>query len=281
MSNSAFTPQAFQDFRDASVSQSGLVNTVAQSFAGNKTWQGIQTFGPTSGATAHLAYGGIKIWESASAKGGAIHGVAVNGTYNGTHILSNIDGTSFSNSQSNNAVPSWALDLGGTETPVYGSQDTLSIARRAAGSGTINRYLRLDNVGALTQTGLQGALTKLANGLSLAPNTNAVLETNTSLSSAGAFLLAVGIRSGAATVGAFGLIAIHAHIAGGNAVSVISNANLGAGAIVEAGTSGTGTVNNVFFRISNEAGGSYTLRVYNNSATVTYNIGYNILAYSN
>jgi hypothetical protein len=39
MSNSAFTPQAFQDFREASLTQSGIVNTVAQSFGGHKLFK--------------------------------------------------------------------------------------------------------------------------------------------------------------------------------------------------------------------------------------------------
>ena len=38
MSNSAFTPTILQDFREASVSQSGIVTTGTQSFAGAKTF---------------------------------------------------------------------------------------------------------------------------------------------------------------------------------------------------------------------------------------------------
>lgn len=50
MSNSAFTPTVLQDFREASVSQSGVVNTTTQSFAGVKTFDGIEL--PTTGGTA-------------------------------------------------------------------------------------------------------------------------------------------------------------------------------------------------------------------------------------
>jgi hypothetical protein len=40
MSNSAFTPTVLQNFAEASVSQSGIVNTTAQTFAGEKTFNG-------------------------------------------------------------------------------------------------------------------------------------------------------------------------------------------------------------------------------------------------
>jgi hypothetical protein len=40
MANSAFTPLVLQDFREASVSQPGLMGTGAQSFAGDKTFTG-------------------------------------------------------------------------------------------------------------------------------------------------------------------------------------------------------------------------------------------------
>jgi len=44
MSSSAFTPTVLQTFQEASVSQTGLVNTTTQSFAGDKTFTGTVNF---------------------------------------------------------------------------------------------------------------------------------------------------------------------------------------------------------------------------------------------
>jgi hypothetical protein len=59
MTSSAFTPTILQDFREASVSQSGIVTTGTQSFAGAKTFEGAFTAGSSTPANIeHLIQGG-------------------------------------------------------------------------------------------------------------------------------------------------------------------------------------------------------------------------------
>ena len=59
MTSSAFTPTILQEFREASVSQSGIVTTGTQSFAGAKTFEGAFTAGSSTPANIeHLIQGG-------------------------------------------------------------------------------------------------------------------------------------------------------------------------------------------------------------------------------
>lgn len=59
MSNSAFTPTAAQNLQDASATQSGLVNTTTQTFAGKKTFDGGAAIkGDTSGNDITAGYVG-------------------------------------------------------------------------------------------------------------------------------------------------------------------------------------------------------------------------------
>lgn len=63
MSNSAFTPTILQDFREASVSQSGIVNTTAQTFSGIKTFDPSVAFTPKSGFST-----GYQLWKDTSSR---------------------------------------------------------------------------------------------------------------------------------------------------------------------------------------------------------------------
>lgn len=69
MSNSAFTPTFAQNLQDASATQSGLVNTSSQTFAGKKTLDGGALIkGDTTGSAIAAGYVGEKItWASAPA----------------------------------------------------------------------------------------------------------------------------------------------------------------------------------------------------------------------
>jgi hypothetical protein len=63
MSNSAFTPTVLQEFREASVSQSGIVNTTAQTFGGIKTYDPSVAFTPKSGFAT-----GYQLWKDTSSR---------------------------------------------------------------------------------------------------------------------------------------------------------------------------------------------------------------------
>lgn len=63
MSNSAFTPSVLQEFREASVSQSGIVNTTAQTFGGIKTYDPSVAFTPKSGFSS-----GYQLWKDTSSR---------------------------------------------------------------------------------------------------------------------------------------------------------------------------------------------------------------------
>jgi hypothetical protein len=63
MSNSAFTPTVLQNFAEASVSQSGIVNTTAQTFGGIKTFDPSVAFTPKTGFAT-----GYQLWKDTSSR---------------------------------------------------------------------------------------------------------------------------------------------------------------------------------------------------------------------
>jgi hypothetical protein len=109
MANSAFTPQAFQDFREASLSQSGIVGTGAQTFGGIKTFDPGLAFSAESGFPT-----GANIWRDTSSQ------LRLNA--DGGYIFSN-DANSL-NFGTCSSSAAWVFGiLGGTEIHrAYGSE---------------------------------------------------------------------------------------------------------------------------------------------------------------
>ena len=139
MSNSAFTPTILQDFREASVSQSGIVTTGTQSFAGAKTFTAAPVIGDASGIVAAT---------------GSVPGVVTTGaqtfagvkTFSSAPVISNASGIVAASGSTVGVVDGGSQTFAGVKTFNGGIRATAGFSRlwvqNDAGFGSFNTAVR-------------------------------------------------------------------------------------------------------------------------------------------
>jgi hypothetical protein len=262
MSNSAFTPTVLQEFREASVSQSGIVTTGTQSFGGAKTFEGAFTAGSSTPANIeHLIQGGPS----------------------SQNVLT-LD--------NNNASPTFTqirFKMGGVSRGYVGASATNSF-QVVNGAGTQFNGQCADGGGwTLGQNGstainltVNGNLRSngkhSGSGISIPSGTSAATtflsETDVLVGTSSTFLLVVTLRSqNTPDRGAVGLFAISTHSGGTAAVVLISSTITNGGSTFVSGTPGSGQVG---ISALNDSG-TWRLRHEGNSLGDGYGLGYEMV----
>jgi hypothetical protein len=263
MSNSAFTPTVLQDFREASVSQSGIVNTTAQTFSGHKLVK-------STTAQQITAYGWSTQRGGASDNDGEIRlGI---GSTSGFRLQQHDSGatTTYFDSRYDSVSSLVQFRTRTDGTPVVAFQYTGAGVSTFGPSSSDSRNLFV-NGHFRTNGKITGA------GVSVITGTNgptAFLTENDVIKTSCTFLLVINTRSQSTPGrGATGLFAVSTHSGGTCNVLLISQSAIGGGHSLVAGAPGASQIGIV----GNDNAGTWELQWQNNTVFDNYSLSYEIV----